>query len=113
MDYQKARLAFRAIARNTDARTIIVGAIPPNVFCGNSLLPNKTPDDSPGMNGTEVLFAQDVLNSFVLDWFIRLIVTANINMFYLYQLPLPRITTAQKYFSDIVTCAELDGIVAH
>jgi hypothetical protein len=26
-------------------------------------------------------------------------------MFYLYQLPLPRITTAQKYFSDIVTRA--------
>lgn len=105
MDYQNARLAFRAIARNTDARTIIVGAIPPNVVCGNSLLPNKTPDGFSGMDGSEVLCAQGILNSFVLDWFVRMIVTANINMFYLYQLPVPRLTSGHKYFSDIVTRA--------
>jgi len=105
LDYQMARLAFRSIARNTDKRTIIVGAIPPNSFCGNSLLPNKTPDDAKGLNPQEVLFAQAVLNSFTLDWYLRLIVTANINMFYLYQLPVPRLTTGQKYFSEIVTRA--------
>ena len=33
--YQGYRLGFRAIARNTDSRTLIVGPIPRNVFCGN------------------------------------------------------------------------------
>ncbi len=33
LDYQSYRLGFRAIARNTDARTLIIGAISKNIFC--------------------------------------------------------------------------------
>jgi len=38
LDYQFYRLGLKAIANSTNARTIIVAAIPPNVFCSNSIL---------------------------------------------------------------------------
>src|SRR3982751_5442298 len=38
LGYEKYRLGIRAIGRTTDSRTLIVGPIPKNVFCGNSIL---------------------------------------------------------------------------
>jgi len=43
-----------------------------------------------------------VWNSFILDYLLRLRVTANVNFFYVYQLPIPRLTKNDRYFNDIV-----------
>jgi hypothetical protein len=99
LDYQCYRLGFRAIARNTDVRTLIVGAIPKNVFCGNSILVSSKLTQ---ISNTEILVAQALFNSFVLDFHARQMVSANINMFYIYQLPVPRLTKSDRPFSDIV-----------
>ena len=40
------------------------------------------------------LFCVAVLDSFVIDWFLRQKVTTNINMFFVYQLPVPRLSAA-------------------
>ena len=37
LDYQSYRLAFRDVARNTDARTAIMTMLPPNVYCNHPL----------------------------------------------------------------------------
>ena len=38
--------------------------------------------------GLEIIFIDSILSSFVLDFYIRQKVAANINMFYVYQIPL-------------------------
>jgi len=103
LDYQKYRLGIRSIARNTDSRTLIVGPIPKNVMCGNSLLVlshSKTEGKNPSDN--EIVLMQGLLNSFVIDFYIRQMISANMNMFYIYQLPVPRLTMANAAFLPIV-----------
>ncbi|MEG4334325.1 hypothetical protein QUB40_20655 [Microcoleus sp. AT9_A2] len=99
LDYQCYRLGLRAIARNTDSRTIIVSAIPQKVVCGNSMLVSSGMDK---ISNNETILCQAILNSLVLDFYIRQMVSANINMFYIYQTPVPRLTSGDKYFTDIV-----------
>jgi Alw26I/Eco31I/Esp3I family type II restriction m6 adenine DNA methyltransferase len=99
LNYQHYRFAFRAIARNTDIRTLIVGLIPKNLFCGNSIL---VLCELHKISTNEIIFATAILNSFVLDFYVRQMVSANINMFFIYQLPVPRLTAGDKYFQDIV-----------
>ena len=98
LDYQTYRLGFRAIARNTDIRTLIVGPIPKNVFCGNSILVLS----QCVLSNSDKLLAQSILNSFTLDFYVRQMVSANINMFYIYQLPVPRLQKGDQWFDAIV-----------
>lgn len=85
-DYQKYRIGFRDVARSTDERTMISSVIPRQVFSGNTLI-----------TSTHHYFGQDLvqivglLNSFVVDYFLRQKVNAHCNMFYVYQTPLPRL----------------------
>ena len=99
LDYQRYRLGFRAIARNTDSRTLIVGPLPKNVFCGNSIL---VLNQGETFTDAQTLVVQALLNSFALDFYIRQTVSANINMFYIYQLPVPRLTERDAAFWPIV-----------
>ncbi|MFM6244274.1 MAG: ATP-binding protein, partial [Dolichospermum sp.] len=41
-------------------------------------------------------------NSFVLDWLLRTKVSSTVNFFYVYQLPVPRLTEKDPYFQEIV-----------
>ncbi|MCK5717019.1 MAG: hypothetical protein KAH77_05965 [Thiomargarita sp.] len=67
---------------------MICTILPPNIFCGNSIILTMG-----GLNNTHDLILQaSFLNSFVVNWLLRQKVTSNINMFYVYQLPFPRIT---------------------
>lgn len=99
LDYQYYRLGFRAIARTSDIRTLIVGPIIKNSFCGNSILVLSEIDK---ISSTKIVLAQAIFNSFVLDLYIRKMVSANINMFYIYQLPVPRLTESDRFFNEIV-----------
>jgi hypothetical protein len=100
LDYQTYRLGFRDVASSTNERTMIATIIPPNVFAGNTLAVSKE-----GMSGAEMLFVASCLSSFTFDAMIRKRVTSHCNFFYVYGMPVPRLTAGQKYFSDIVTRA--------
>jgi hypothetical protein len=43
-----------------------------------------------------------MLNSFVVDWILKQRVTTNINMFYIYQLPIPRLMAGDRFFDELV-----------
>ncbi|QFS45166.1 Eco57I restriction-modification methylase domain-containing protein [Nostoc sphaeroides] len=103
LDYQYFRLGFRDIARNTDERTMISTIIPPN-FHGNKI-PTAKIFDNEGkqlIDNINQLFISGVWNSFVLDWLLRTKVTTTLNYFYIYQLPVPRLTKNDRNFNDIV-----------
>jgi hypothetical protein len=93
---------------------MICSALPRNVFCGNSIL---TSQNTFG-DHRNLIFCIAVLDSFIVDWLLRNKVSQNINMFYVYQLPVPRLTKANKEFAGIVeraarlicTTAEFDDL---
>ena len=98
LDYQDVRLAYRAIARSTDSRTVIASLLPPNVFYGHSLSATKG-----GINRRELLYLVAIFNSVVFDFALRQRVAANLTMFYIYQMPVPRITEHDAAFAPIVS----------
>jgi len=101
------RIACRDIARNTDERTLITTILPANVFAGNTLNyvypwnfkaqkifgnPSSIKDCyERTLHPQTLAYFCGVLNSFALDYLLRFKVTAHANMFYLYQLPVPRL----------------------
>ena len=54
------------------------------------------------LTNSEGLFIQAILNAFATDFYLRQSVTANVNMFYIYQLPVPRLTEKDAAFAPIV-----------
>lgn len=116
LDYEGYRWLHRRIARNTDTRTLIATITPPKVFTEmNSTTMNV---GATGMNPTEMCYWCAVSNSFVLDWILRQSVTTTLNMFYLYQLPVPRLRStniqcqslAQRAARLICTTPEFDDL---
>jgi Putative DNA-binding domain len=100
LNYQHYRFAHRSIARSSDVRTMIGSILPANVFYGHSM--NATKDQ---LNPRDLLYITAALNSFVLDFSLRQRVSANLTMFYIYQLPVPRLTSSDPRFQPIVTRA--------
>ncbi|WP_373330945.1 Eco57I restriction-modification methylase domain-containing protein [Salmonirosea aquatica] len=97
LNYQNYRVALRAVARSSDSRTIIATTLSKNVFCGNSLLVSNSE-----LSESEVLLIPTLLNSLIVDYYARQIVSANINMFYVYQLPVPRLQSGDPWFEELV-----------
>jgi hypothetical protein len=97
LDYQRYRLGFRSAGENTNIRNLIVSILPKNVCCGNSLILSNS-----CCNNSELLLICGLLNSFVIDYEVRLKISRNMNMFYVYQLPVPRLTEKDPYFQEIV-----------
>ncbi len=96
--YEKYRIAYRSIASNTNERSFVCTVIPP-CFTGNSLNIAEIDDKS------ILLFNMVIFNSFTIDYFLRQKVTTNINMFYIYQLPIPRLTKKDPQFMPLVSRA--------
>jgi hypothetical protein len=104
LDYQSYRAGFRKIARTTDARTLIAAILPPGSFHAEnfqSILRCHKSATSPPDNAT-CLFLVAVWNSLVVDYGIRMTVSANVNFFYVYQLRIPRLTPSNAAFGPIV-----------
>ncbi|MFH1199932.1 MAG: N-6 DNA methylase [Candidatus Micrarchaeota archaeon] len=93
--FDKYWLGFRRIARSKDYRTLISAIIPPGYCCAESITFVKDKIDN-----KTLCYLCGVLNSFVLDYFIRQKVSANINMFHFLELPVPRISSG-KAFDEI------------
>ncbi|MEG3892839.1 hypothetical protein QT973_20760 [Microcoleus sp. Z1_A1] len=103
LDYQTYRAGFRKIASSTNTRTMIATVIPPNFQAENfqSVLRCSEGSETPP-NNHQCLYLVSVWNSFIVDYALRSRISANINFFYVYQLPVPRLTSGDKYFTDIV-----------
>ncbi len=105
LQYEFPRTAYREIGRSTDERTIIATEIPADA-CLNNKLPYVTPFDfelsdkgeleqvEVEANETRSLLA--LFNSLVLNVYLRSKISATLNMFYMYELPIPKISTGQK-----------------
>ncbi|MBI5635636.1 N-6 DNA methylase, partial [Candidatus Micrarchaeota archaeon] len=87
-------MAYRLIASSTNYRTFISAIIPPGYVCGNSLAIIHT------QNLKQLCYLCGVMNSFVVDYFMRQKVSANINMFYFLETPVPRVSSG-KLFDEI------------
>ena len=100
MDYENERLVLRGIARSTDERTLISCVVPSGVFLANSLAyiePFKVEIENESVIkqrpiGDYIYYIQALLNSFVLDYYVRRRVSANLNFFFIYELPIPDVT---------------------
>lgn len=103
LDYQAFRLGFRDIASNTNERTMVSTVIPPT-FHGNKLPTIRIFDEDGGraIGDDEQVCLCAVWNSFVIDYLIRMKVTTTLNFFYVYQLPIPRLTANDRSFGPIV-----------
>ncbi|MGL4499080.1 MAG: RNA-binding domain-containing protein, partial [Planktothrix sp.] len=107
-DYETYRIAIRKIARNTDTRTLITTIIPPNSLAGNSLSVNfpfyhtYNRYNELRISNVELVSLVAFLNSLVSDYVLRARMNTNLNLFYLYQLPVPRLTAADRFFAEIV-----------
>lgn len=97
LSYQGYRLAHRAIARSTDERTMICTVLPPGTFFGHSLNATRTL-----LSPDILLFLTGVLNSFCFDYALRSMVSANLTMFFIYQMWVPRPERTDKLFEAIV-----------
>ena len=97
------RLAFRAIARDTDERTLIFSLLPKDCGFGHSMFAS-VPKTYLLNGGTVVikeisvlrqLFALAVFNSIHVDYLSRFIIQINVSKTYLERLPLPQPTDAE------------------
>jgi len=105
LDFQTYRLVHRAIASSTNERTLIATIIPKNVFIGNSL--NHFVNFSYEQKGDKIvqnqlkledlLLYQTLFNSLTVNYYLRNKVSANLNMFYLYELPIPEVSEKEKH----------------
>jgi len=105
LQYEYERLGSRDVGRSTDERTLIVTVLPAHVCIGNTinyLRPFRYATDAKGNLQQEELGEPEVysllclLNSFVLNYFVRSKVSAHVNIHQLYELPVPELTPAQK-----------------
>jgi hypothetical protein len=98
---QHYRLGFRRISNTTNERTLIAAIVPPNTICDTVAIAENNETNS----HVQLLYLCALFNSFCLDYVIREKVAKTINMFYVYQLPMPRLTSGNPYFEAIVARA--------
>ncbi|MEM3845995.1 MAG: DNA methyltransferase, partial [Candidatus Parvarchaeota archaeon] len=99
LDYELPRLVYRAIASSTNERTLIAAIVRERVFLIHSLnyiRPisyrfSKESIEQETMPDKNKFYLMCLLNSFVLDYYIRLRVSANLTTFYVYELPIPEV----------------------
>jgi len=99
--YKNCRLVVRTIASTGD-RKLISSFIPKNHFISNSLHGVYIESNKAYQNNKYMLLLQAFLNSFVVDYFIRQKIYFNVNLKYLYDLHIPRLTEKDPYFKELV-----------
>jgi hypothetical protein len=115
-DKKYPRLAFRGIARNTDARTLISAILPAEHTFGHSMfahIPKKYVMENNDITVQSVplervLFVNAIFNSLVLDYVIRFLVDINVVKSIVMRLPIPQPTDAELVSnSDYLRIVEL------
>ncbi|MGP8154261.1 MAG: Eco57I restriction-modification methylase domain-containing protein, partial [Smithella sp.] len=102
--YEDYRLSYRAVASSTNERTLIAAILPPNIFTGHSInfFMNYDYKVQSGkviqthIDYKDLLYLQALINSFTVDYYIRLRVSANVTMFFIFEIPMPNISKPLK-----------------
>ncbi|MEK7991964.1 MAG: hypothetical protein VSS52_013215, partial [Thiotrichaceae bacterium] len=97
LEYQAHKLVYRDVARSTDERSLIATLLPEHVFTGNTLnhFVNFSYKDQAGqveqieVKTSELLFLQALLNSLILNYYLRNKISAHASFYYVYELPIP------------------------
>ncbi len=95
--YKKYRLVIRAISGNTNERTLVSAIIPKYSFITNTLNEIRINEGD-----KYKLLMLSFFNSFVVDYFLRLRISASVNPKYLIPLRIPRLTEKDPYFKELV-----------
>jgi len=113
LDYEQRRLVFRRVGSSTNERTIIAAIVPKRVFLLDTLsylIPSSYEIGAKGRlqqhqqeEGEKHALAA-LLNSLVLNYYIRNKMSATVNMFYVYELPIPKL--ADKLRAKLAAAAE-------
>jgi hypothetical protein len=125
-DYEEYRIVIRRTTRNQDSRTLISTIIPPYSIVGNSLAVNApfyhdiNSYNSTRLSYQEIVCLDSFLNSFVVDSILRSRISKNLNISHLNDLPIPRVSKADRPFQKIVdraaklicTTPEFDDLAA-
>ncbi len=105
IDSDAYRFGFRDIAASTNERAMICSFLPRHHVAGNTVnlqQPWEFVVDGDEwrqvriMKEYQQLYLCGVLNGFVVDWMLRQKITSHLNMFYVYQVPVPRDDTVGK-----------------
>ena len=102
LDHQRYRFGCRSITGNTNERTMVCSIIPPNVFCGHSLQVSKNMND---LENPNLLYLTALMSSYIVDFSLRQRVGTQMTFFFIYQTPVPRLTSSDPRFKPIVTRA--------
>lgn len=109
--YNRYRLGLRAVTGATNERALVVSVLPLRVLAGNSLIvsrpfADRIIDDAwteqTTYSGSQLLACVALMSSFVCDWFIRKKILTNMNMFYVHELPVPRLMEEDGAFASLV-----------
>jgi hypothetical protein len=103
LDYQHYRFAYRSITGNTNERTMVCSILPRNCFFGHSL--NGLSRSKSHLTQSEMLYFTAIMASFVIDYGLRQRVATQLTMFFVYQMPIPRLTDGDEAFWPIVSRA--------
>jgi hypothetical protein len=105
LHYEYPRTVYREIGSSTNERSIIAAEVPAKV-CLNNKLPYLSPVEfelsSAGkitqveLDEREERSLLTLLNSLALNFYIRSKISTTLNMFYMYELPVPALNAAQK-----------------
>jgi len=103
LDYQTYRLGFRDIASSTNERSMISTIIPP-AFHGNKIPTVKIFNEQEDrlIDNLSQLFLCSIWNSLTLDYLLRMKTSTTLNFFYIYQLPVPRLTKHDPTFTSLM-----------
>jgi hypothetical protein len=105
LDCDFERVVFRRVGSSTNERTIIATLLPAGVYLSDTvsyLIPAKYQLTKTGnlsqdpMSGEEMRSVLCLLDSLTLNYYIRSKMSATVNMFYIYELPVPEISAGQK-----------------
>ena len=103
-DISQYRIGVRAVASSTNKRSLIATLLPPHTTSMNSLLSQKNANK---FGASNKLFILGILNSYVLDFVLRQLISININQIYLQQLPIPKESDVRDAPSIIQITKEL------
>ncbi|MGJ5630218.1 DNA methyltransferase [Nostoc sp. CALU 1950] len=112
LDYKSYRLAFRDIAASTNERSMIMTILPKNVFCPHTVSLEQVYDVrvedgkiNPNyqlISNAEKLYICTIMNSYIIDTYLRRSITNHLSFFFVYATPVPRLTKNDRNFNDIV-----------
>lgn len=99
---RRARAGFCDVTGHANERTVLAALIPANAVCGNKVPTCRFDRDEPSLD----LLWLALVNSFVVDWYMRRRIGTSLNFFLWSQVPIPRLEPSVPAAQELITLAE-------